>query len=141
MTTWKEVHSESIDREVGQIEQVAWAPDGSMVSVASRSGHFITYAGAVLASDLGAAAATAAGAGFGGDSHNQAHHFTGALASGFSGHKGAQVGAAPGGILTFTPCSCALHALAVVVLLGLILLNAIGSGPSDLWLLLDASDS
>ncbi len=139
MTTWKEVHSESMDKELGQIEQVAWAPDGSMVSVASRSGHFITYTGAVLASDMGAAAATAAGAGFGSDAHSQALHFS--MAPGLAGHKSAPMGAAPVGIFSFTPFSCALHALAVVVLLGLVLLHAIGAGPADLLLLLDASDA
>ena len=57
MSTWKETHSELIDKEAGPIEELQWSPDGSILSVSTRHGFFYNFA--LLSSDADAIGALA----------------------------------------------------------------------------------
>ena len=43
MSTWKEVHSEVVDKEYGQLESISWSPDGGILTVTTRTGVLLMY--------------------------------------------------------------------------------------------------
>ncbi len=47
----QELHTETIDKDAGAIEHLAWSADGSILSACTKHGYFYSFA--VLASDSG----------------------------------------------------------------------------------------
>ena len=43
MSTWKDIHSEFVDRDLGSVETISWSPDGVLLAATTKLGILLLY--------------------------------------------------------------------------------------------------